>query len=93
MELPSICGAKPYFTGYVLYGDGTFKVVNGIFGFNSALMAIDIGVFYVPTLASISFGIIALIATAILTQILGAAILPWIDRLVFLHSVCPCHLP
>ena len=83
-------------TGYVLCDDGTFKVLNGLFGFNSALMAIVIGVYYVPTLASISFGVVASIATAILTQILGVAM----DRslgvpafsLPFCLVATACHL-
>jgi urea transporter len=59
-------------TGYVFGGeDALVKVLNGLFGFNSCLMACAVAVFYVPTVMSVCFGIVACIFTELLNLALG----------------------
>ncbi|KAL3775550.1 hypothetical protein ACHAW5_001569 [Stephanodiscus triporus] len=58
--------------GYIFGGDDALvDILNGLHGFNSCLMACAIAVFYVPSLASVCFGIAACIFTSILTLGLG----------------------
>ena len=59
-------------TGYLFGGeDALVKVLNGLFGFNSCLMACAVAVFYVPTVMSLCFGIVACIFTELLNLALG----------------------
>lgn len=51
--------------------DALVKVLNGMFGFNSCLMACAVAVFYVPTVLSVCFGIVACIFTELLNLALG----------------------
>lgn len=84
-------------TGYVFGGDDALlKTLNGIYGFNSCLMACAIAVFYVPSLVSVCFGIVACIFTELLTLGLGQLFDRTIQSPTFTLPFCivatACHL-
>jgi len=84
-------------TGYIFGGDDALlKTLNGIYGFNSCLMACAIAVFYVPSLVSVCFGIVACIFTELLTIGLGQLFDRTIQTPTFTLPFCivatACHL-
>ena len=81
-------------TGYIFGGDDALlKTLNGIYGFNSCLMACAIAVFYVPSLVSVCFGIVACIFTELLTIGLGQLFDRTIQTPTFAFLQCRYGLP
>jgi urea transporter len=73
IALYALCGSiVGCITGYIFGGDDNLaKVLNGLHGFNSSLMACAIAVFYVPSIGSVCFGISACVFTEFVTLGLG----------------------
>ncbi len=80
-------------TGYIFGGDDALvNTLNGIYGFNASLMACAIAVFYVPSLASVCFGIGACIFTELLNLGLGQLLPIPAFTLPFCIAATACHL-
>jgi urea transporter len=81
-------------TGYMFGGDDALvNTLNGLYGFNSSRMACAIAVFYVPSLASVCFGVGACIFTELLSLGLGQLLLPIpAFTLPFCIAATACHL-
>lgn len=83
-------------TGYVIDGNVDGNNLNGLFGYNAALVGCAVAVFYVPTLASITLCLVASVVSSLVFYGLGATMNRAIGVPAFTLPFCTvavaCHL-